>query len=39
MSQYSQQPQGNYVVDNAIDTHLLGTGPIEAQKGKNGPEK
>ena len=39
MSQYPQQPQGNYVVDGAIDTHLLGTHPIGAQKGKNGPEK
>ena len=35
VSQYRQQPQGNYVVDDA----LLGTDPIGAQKGKNGPEK
>ena len=39
VSSYPRQPQGNYVVDGAIDTHLLGTDPIGAQKGKNGPEK
>ena len=39
VSQYPQKPQGNYVVDGAIDTHLLGTILIGAQKGKNGPEK
>ena len=39
VSQYPQQPQGNYVVDGAIDTHLLGTEPIGAQKRKNGLEK
>ena len=39
VSQYPQQPQGNYMVDGAIDTHLLGTDPIGAQKSKNGPEK
>ena len=35
VSQYPQQPQCNYVVDGAIDTHH----PIGAQKGKNGSEK
>ena len=39
MSNYPRHPQGNYVVDGEIDTHLLGTDPIGAQKGKNGPEK
>ena len=31
--------EGNYLVDGAIDTHLLGTDPISSQKGKNGPER
>lgn len=31
--------QRNYVVDGAIDTHKLGTDPLGAQKGRNGPEK
>ena len=39
VSHYPREPQGNYVVDCAIDTHLLGTDPIGAQKGRNGPEK
>ena len=39
VSHYPREPQGNYVVDGAIDTHLLGTDPIGAQKGRNGPEK
>ena len=39
VSQYPQQPQGNYVIECAIDAHLLGTDLIGAQKGKNGPEK
>ena len=39
VSNYPKQPQGNYVVDGAIDTYLLETDPIGAQKGKNGPEK
>ena len=38
-SHFPRQAQGNYVFDGAIDTHLLGTDPIGAQKGKNGPEK
>ena len=38
VSNYPRQPQGNYVVDGAIDTHLLGTDPFGAQKAKNGPE-
>ena len=39
VSNYPRQPQGNYLVDGAIDTHLLGTDLIGAQKGKNEPEK
>ena len=39
VSDYPKQPQGSYVVDGVIDTHLLGTDPIGTQKGKNGPEK
>ena len=39
VSHYPQELQGNYVVDGAIDTHLLRTDPIGAQKGRNGPEK
>ena len=39
VSHFPRQVQGNYVVDGAIDTHLLGTDPIGAQKGKNGPGK
>ena len=39
VSHLPRQPQGNYVIDGAIDTHLLGTDPIGAQKGKNGHEK
>ena len=39
VSHFSLQAQENYVVDGAIDAHLLGTDPIEAQKGKNGPER
>ena len=38
-NQLPQEAQGNYVVDGAIDIHLLGTDPIGAQKGRNGPEK
>ena len=39
VSRFPRQPQENYVVDGAIDTHLLGTDPIGARRGKNGPEK
>ena len=39
VSHFPRQAQGNYVVAGAIDTRLLGTDPIGAQKGKNGPEK
>ena len=38
-NQFPREAQGNYLVDGAIDTHLLGTDPIGSQKGKNGPER
>ena len=38
-NQFPRKAQGDYLVDGAIDTHLLGTDPIGSQKGKNGPEK
>ena len=34
VSHFPRQPQGNYVVDGAIGTHLLGTDPIVDQKVK-----
>ena len=38
-NQFPREAQGNYLVDGAIDTYLLGTDPIGSQKGKNGPER
>ena len=32
VSHYPKEAQGNYVVDGAIDTHLLLTDPIGAQR-------
>ena len=39
VSHFPRQAQGNYVVDSAIDIHLLGTDPIGSQKSMNGPER
>ena len=38
-NQFPREAQGNYLVDGATDTHLLGTDSIGSQKGKNGPER
>ena len=36
-NQFPREAQGNYVVDGAIDTHLLGTEVLGTQRGKGGP--
>ena len=36
VSHFPRQAHGNYVVDSAIDTHLLGNDPIGSQKSKMG---
>ena len=36
VSHFTRQPQGNYIVNSVIDTHLLGADPIGVQKGKSG---
>ena len=36
-NQFPREAQGNYVVDGAIDTHLLGMEVLGTQRGKGGP--